>query len=91
MLSLRDARGAITHYREAVRIQPDFADAWSRLGTGLPNASVNDLSLAPDGSYLIAATQDFGLDTRMNLFLLQFENLVLVLVEPLGKASPFLE
>ncbi len=35
--------------------------AWSRLGTGLPNASVNDLSLAPDGSYLIAATHGRGI------------------------------
>ncbi len=34
---------------------------WSRFGTGLPNASVNDLSLAPDGSYLIAATHGRGI------------------------------
>jgi len=33
---------------------------WSRFGTGLPNASVNDLSLAPDGSYLIGATHGRG-------------------------------
>jgi len=36
---------------------------WSRLGTGLPNAAVNDLSLAPDGSYLIAATHGRGIWT----------------------------
>ena len=34
---------------------------WSRLGTGLPNASVNDLSLAPDASYIIAATHGRGI------------------------------
>ena len=34
---------------------------WSRLGSGLPNAAVNDLSLAPDGSYLIAATHGRGI------------------------------
>jgi hypothetical protein len=33
---------------------------WSRLGT-LPNASVSDLQLSPDGSYLIAATHGRGL------------------------------
>jgi photosystem II stability/assembly factor-like uncharacterized protein len=35
--------------------------AWSRFGTGLPNASVNDLSLAPDGTYLIGATHGRGI------------------------------
>jgi len=34
---------------------------WSRFGTGLPNASVNDLSLAPDGTYLIGATHGRGI------------------------------
>jgi hypothetical protein len=33
---------------------------WSRFGT-LPNSSVNDLQLSPDGSYLIAATHGRGL------------------------------
>ena len=36
---------------------------WTRLGTNLPNASVNDLQLSPDGSYLIAATHGRGLWT----------------------------
>lgn len=35
--------------------------AWSRLGTGLPNAIVNDLSLSPDASYLIAASHGRGI------------------------------
>ena len=34
---------------------------WSRFGGGLPNASVNDLSLAPDGTYLIGATHGRGI------------------------------
>ena len=34
---------------------------WSRFGSGLPNASVNDLSLAPDGTYLIGATHGRGI------------------------------
>ncbi|TMM21019.1 MAG: hypothetical protein E6F97_09075 [Actinobacteria bacterium] len=33
---------------------------WSRYGT-LPNVSVNDLQLSPDGSYIIAATHGRGL------------------------------
>ena len=36
------------------------ATTWSRLGT-LPNVSVNDLQLSPDGSYIIAATHGRGL------------------------------
>jgi len=36
------------------------ATSWSRLGT-LPNVSVNDLQLSPDGSYIIAATHGRGL------------------------------
>ena len=36
---------------------------WARFGTGLPNASVNDLQLSPDGSYIIAATHGRGLWT----------------------------
>jgi hypothetical protein len=38
------------------------ATSWSRLGT-LPHASVNDLQLSPDGSYIIAATHGRGLWT----------------------------
>ena len=38
------------------------ATTWSRFGV-LPNASVNDLQLSPDGSYLIAATHGRGLWT----------------------------
>ena len=34
---------------------------WSRFGTGLPNASTNDLSFGPTGSYIIAATHGRGL------------------------------
>lgn len=34
---------------------------WSRLGTGLPNAAVNDLSFAPDRSYILAATHGRGI------------------------------
>ena len=36
---------------------------WSVLGTGLPNAAVNDLSVGPDGSYVLAATHGRGLWT----------------------------
>ncbi len=36
---------------------------WSVFGTGLPNAAVNDLSLGPDGSYVLAATHGRGLWT----------------------------
>ncbi len=35
--------------------------SWSLLGTSLPNSAVNDLSLAPNGSYLIAATHGRGI------------------------------
>ncbi|MGW3043214.1 hypothetical protein ACWC9T_24940 [Kitasatospora sp. NPDC001159] len=35
--------------------------SWSRLGSGLPNASVSDLTVSPDGSYLVAATHGRGL------------------------------
>ena len=35
--------------------------AWSRFGTGLPNASTNDLSLTSDGGTIIAATHGRGL------------------------------
>lgn len=34
---------------------------WQRVGTGLPNASTNDLALSPDRSYLVAATHGRGL------------------------------
>jgi hypothetical protein len=34
---------------------------WSRLGTGLPNAAIYDLSYGSDGSYIIAATHGRGL------------------------------
>lgn len=37
------------------------ATTWSRFGTGLPNASTNDLALSPDGSYIVAATHGRGL------------------------------
>jgi sugar lactone lactonase YvrE len=33
---------------------------WSRLGTGLPNASVNDLTAGPNG-YIYAATHGRGI------------------------------
>lgn len=36
---------------------------WSRLGTGLPNASVNDLALSSDGGSIIAGTHGRGLWT----------------------------
>jgi photosystem II stability/assembly factor-like uncharacterized protein len=36
---------------------------WYRLGSGLPGASVNDIQLSPDGSYIIAATHGRGLWT----------------------------
>ncbi len=36
-------------------------DSWSRLGTGLPHAAVNDLALAPDGSFVVAVTHGRGL------------------------------
>jgi len=34
---------------------------WSQTGQGLPNASTNDLTISPDGSYLLAATHGRGL------------------------------
>jgi sugar lactone lactonase YvrE len=34
--------------------------AWSRFGTGLPNTSVNDVTLGPDG-YIYAATHGRGI------------------------------
>lgn len=34
---------------------------WYRLGAGLPNASTNDLAVAPGGAYLLAATHGRGL------------------------------
>jgi hypothetical protein len=37
------------------------ATAWTRYGTALPNASVNDLALGSDESYIIAATHGRGL------------------------------
>jgi len=36
---------------------------WTRLGSNLPNASVNDLRLSADGSYLIAGTHGRGIWT----------------------------
>ena len=36
------------------------ATSWSRLGTGLPNAAVNDLTMGPDGS-IYAATHGRGI------------------------------
>jgi hypothetical protein len=35
--------------------------SWSNFGTGLPNASVNDLSFGPGNGYIIAATHGRGL------------------------------
>ena len=35
--------------------------SWSRFGSGLPNSAVNDLTLSPDSSYLLAATHGRGL------------------------------
>jgi hypothetical protein len=40
--------------------------SWSRLGAGLPNASTNDLVVAPSGKYLLAATHGRGLWTLAN-------------------------
>lgn len=37
------------------------ATSWSRFGTGLPNTSINDLRLDPDGTALLAATHGRGL------------------------------
>jgi hypothetical protein len=34
---------------------------WSVFGTGLPAASTNDLTVSPDGSYIVAATHGRGL------------------------------
>ena len=36
---------------------------WTRLGSGLPNASANDVSLAPDGRTVVAATHGRGIWT----------------------------
>ena len=35
--------------------------SWARLGSGLPNSPVNDLSFGPGNTYLIAATHGRGL------------------------------
>jgi hypothetical protein len=35
--------------------------AWSRVGTDLPNASTNDLVVAPGQDYILAATHGRGL------------------------------
>ena len=35
--------------------------SWSRFGTGLPNASTNDLTLTSDGGTIVAATHGRGL------------------------------
>jgi hypothetical protein len=37
--------------------------AWSRVGTNLPNASTNDLVVAPGHDYILAATHGRGLWT----------------------------
>jgi hypothetical protein len=34
---------------------------WSKLGTGIPTASVNGLTLTPDGASIVAATYGRGL------------------------------
>ncbi len=41
--------------------QADAPFQWSRVGTGLPNASTNDLVVAPGGDYIIAATHGRGI------------------------------
>jgi hypothetical protein len=46
-----------------VMISADNGVSWRRLGTNLPNASVNDLQVSPDGSYILAATHGRGLWT----------------------------
>jgi hypothetical protein len=35
--------------------------AWTRVGANLPNASTNDLVVAPGGDYVVAATHGRGL------------------------------
>ena len=35
--------------------------AWSRFGSGLPSSSVNDLTVSPDGSYVVGVTHGRGL------------------------------
>jgi hypothetical protein len=37
------------------------SSTWSSFGAGLPNSAVNDLTLSPDSSYLLAATHGRGL------------------------------
>jgi hypothetical protein len=39
------------------------AARWTRLGSGLPNTSANDVSLAPDGRTVVAATHGRGIWT----------------------------
>jgi sugar lactone lactonase YvrE len=46
-----------------VFIAPDGSGTgtqWSNLGTGLPNASVNDIRVGPSGTSLYAATHGRG-------------------------------
>ncbi len=44
-----------------VYVAPKAGRAWSRLGAGLPNASVLDLNANPQGSKLVAATHGRGI------------------------------
>lgn len=46
-----------------VFVAESSAGQWRRVGTGLPNASTNDLVVSPDRSYLLAATHGRGLWT----------------------------
>jgi hypothetical protein len=39
----------------------DRPTSWARLGRGLPNVAIWDLTLSPDRSYLLAATHGLGL------------------------------
>jgi hypothetical protein len=46
-----------------VLISGPHGGTWSKLGSGLPGAAVNDIQLSPDGTYIIAATHGRGLWT----------------------------
>jgi hypothetical protein len=46
-----------------VLVSGPHGGTWSRLGSGLPNASVNDIQLSSDGTRVIAATHGRGLWT----------------------------
>jgi hypothetical protein len=46
-----------------VLVSGPHGGTWSKLGSGLAGASVNDIQLSPDGTYIIAATHGRGLWT----------------------------